>query len=221
MALAQTDVQIMLNASIALGLGWLVGYERYYHGRASGSQVYCLVCTASCALATIFGAGSNVVGNILAGIGFLGAGIIVKAGVSIRGLTTAALVWSSSAMGILVGLGHPEAAAFLAVLFIACAAVIPRFEHRLPSQTALSVEIDYRMGAHPDDGLVRQFLRVHGLSIHSESLCVRFEEGRHRLEFMIVADSRQDERTLIAAISAELRQIPHLDRFSIARTTWA
>lgn len=211
----------MLNASVALFLGWLVGYERYLHGRASGSQVYCLVCTASCALATVFGASSNVAGNILTGIGFLGAGIIVKSGVSIRGLTTAALVWSSSAMGILVGLGHPEAAAFLALLFIACAALIPKLEHRLPAQKALAVEIDYCAGATPDPDVVRDFLGVHGLSIHAESLSVRYERGRYRLEFMIVADFRQNERTLIAAISLELQRVPRLDRFSIARTTRA
>lgn len=221
MAATHTDVQIMLNVSMALVLGWLVGYERYFHGRASGSQVYCLVCMASCALATIFGAGSNVVGNILAGIGFLGAGIIVKSGVSIRGLTTAALVWSSSAMGILVGLGYPESAAFLAALFIFCAAVIPKLEGRLPSQTALAVEIDYCAGASPDQGLIRDFLKAHGLWIHSESVSMKYENGRHRLEFMIVADYRQDERTLISVISSELRGIPHLASFSIARTTRA
>lgn len=221
MALAQTDLQIMFNASAALLLGWLVGYERYLHGRASGSQVYCLVCTASCALATVFGAGSNVAGSILTGIGFLGAGIIVKSGVSIRGLTTAALVWSSSAMGILIGLGHLEAAAFLALLFIVCAAVIPKLEHRLPAQKALAVEIDYCPGAAPAPEVVRDFLSVHGLSIHAESLSVRYEDGRYRLEFMIVADFRQDERTLISTISMELQRIPRLDRFSVARTTRA
>ncbi|UZW62181.1 MgtC/SapB family protein [Lysobacter enzymogenes] len=215
------DIQIVLNTLLALALGWLVGYERYFQGRASGSQVYCLVCVASCALATIFGSGSNVVGNILTGIGFLGAGIIVKNGVSIRGLTTAALVWSSSAMGILVGLGHRPAAAFLALLFIFCTVVMPRLEGRLPSRKVLAVQIQYAAGARPDAGLVRHFLHEHGLSIHAESLAVRYEDGRHHLDFIIVADRRRNERTLIETISAELSGLPNLDSFSIARTTWA
>ena len=217
----QSDIHILLNALLALLLGWVVGYERYFHGSASGSQVYCLVCISSCVLTTFLGVGSNVVGSILTGIGFLGAGIIVKSGVSIRGLTTAALVWSSSAMGVTIGLGHPWAAVLLATLFVACASVIPRLEHRLPSHQALAVEIAYCVGADPDQAMIRGFLSSHGLSIHQDSVCVRFEKGRHRLEFTIVADHRQDERTLISAVSSELRRIPQLDRFSIARTTRA
>ena len=105
----------------ALLLGWFVGYERYFSGRAAGSQVYCLVCATSCAVTLLAGYpamwywGSEttviaadptkVISAILTGIGFLGAGLIVKSGHNVRGLTTAASIWGSSAIGILVGVG--------------------------------------------------------------------------------------------------------------------
>jgi hypothetical protein len=105
--------------AVALLLGWLVGYERYFKGRAAGSQVYCLVCVTSCAVTLLAGFPSlwywgqssdtggadptKVIAPILTGIGFLGAGIIVKSGLNVRGLTTAASIWGSSAIGLLVG----------------------------------------------------------------------------------------------------------------------
>src|SRR5450432_418516 len=108
---------MVANIALALVLGWVVGYERYFSGRAAGTQVYCLVCATSCAVTLVAGypgqwygmairdAGvgdpTRVMGSILTGIGFLGAGIIVKSGLNVRGLTTAASIWGSSAIGIL------------------------------------------------------------------------------------------------------------------------
>lgn len=118
---------MVLNMSAALVLGWIVGYERHFSGRAAGSQAYCLVCTTSCAVTLLAGypalwywgsvrevSGADptrVIGAILTGIGFLGAGIVVKTGLNIRGLTTAASIWGSSAIGILVGTGFYVTAA--------------------------------------------------------------------------------------------------------------
>jgi putative Mg2+ transporter-C (MgtC) family protein len=98
----------------ALLLGWIVGYERYFSGRAAGSQVYCLVSTTSCAITLLAGCPTlwywgtshdltggdptRVINAILTGIGFLGAGIIVQSGLNVRGLTTAASIWGSAAI---------------------------------------------------------------------------------------------------------------------------
>src|SRR5579863_1991099 len=111
------ELSVVTHAALAFVLAWAIGYERFYNGRAAGTQVYCLVCTASCALTSAAGhathwfgtplptdsiSSTQVIGSLLTGIGFLGAGIIVKSGASVRGLTTAASIWSSSAIGILV-----------------------------------------------------------------------------------------------------------------------
>ena len=104
----------------ALMLGMLVGYERSYNGRAAGMRTYGLVCMASTAL-TIFvgfapfwygGAASQVtpdatrvVQGVVTGVGFLCAGVIVKDGLNVSGLTTAASIWAASAIGVLLGVG--------------------------------------------------------------------------------------------------------------------
>jgi uncharacterized membrane protein YhiD involved in acid resistance len=92
---APAELTVVTHAALAFVLAWAIGYERFYHGRAAGTQVYCLVCTASCALTaaaglaghwfgTRQGADANgstqVIASQLTGIGFLGAGIIVKSG---------------------------------------------------------------------------------------------------------------------------------------------
>src|SRR4249920_2217483 len=101
-----TNAVILMNLFGALLLGLLVGYERSYRGRAAGMRTYGLVCMASAALTVIAGypgawyggqtahaAGvdpTRVVQGIVTGIGFLGAGVIMKEGFNISGLTTAA-----------------------------------------------------------------------------------------------------------------------------------
>lgn len=94
-----------------------MGYERSYNGRASGMRTYGLVCMASTAL-TVFvgyaplwygGAATRVapdarriVQGVVTGVGFVCAGVIVKDGLNVSGLTTAASIWAASAVGVLL-----------------------------------------------------------------------------------------------------------------------
>ena len=114
-----TNLIIFLNLLGALALGLIVGYERSYHGRAAGMRTYGLVCMASAALTVLAGYPTfwyggqvfthidvdptRIIQGIVTGVGFLGAGVIMREGMSISGLTTAASLWASSAIGIMVG----------------------------------------------------------------------------------------------------------------------
>src|SRR5579863_2163908 len=173
------ELSVVTHAALAFVLAWAIGYERFYNGRAAGTQVYCLVCTASCAMTSTAGlaghwfgtrqladvAGSTqVMASLLTGIGFLGAGIIVKSGASVRGLTTAASIWSSSAIGILVGVDFAVAAIGLTAIFILCMAVVPRLERNLPGKAAIAVGLHYREGARPDVEKMVAFLHERHLT---------------------------------------------------------
>ncbi|WP_325378074.1 MgtC/SapB family protein [Dokdonella sp.] len=215
-----SDVSLLLHVLLALALGWLLGYERYSHGRAAGTQVYCLVCIAACALTAVSGQMTNLVGNILTGIGFLGAGIIVKSGTSIRGLTTAASVWSSAAVGILVGLGHYVAAVYVTALFIASMVLLPRVERRFRVQIALEVSLRYRQGHRPEEGAVHAFLEDRGMSMLADSLSVIYEESGYQLRFLVITDS-VTRAQFISRVAGELPSIPHVDSFSIDQTNRA
>ena len=107
---------VVARTLAALVAGGAIGLERSYHGRAAGLRTYALVCFGSALLVAaaqyeLFARGdagdgvTRVIQGIVTGIGFLGAGVIVKEGFTVRGLTTAASVWVASAIGVVLGAG--------------------------------------------------------------------------------------------------------------------
>ncbi len=112
-----TEHELLLRPLLALVAGGLVGLERSFHGRAAGLRTYALVSFASALLVGIARVAdrrtadavmtnvARVIQGIVTGIGFLGAGVIVKEGFTVRGLTTAASVWVVSAIGVAFGAG--------------------------------------------------------------------------------------------------------------------
>lgn len=114
-------LSILIHLIGAVLAGGLVGLERTYHGRPAGFRTHTLVCTASSLLMlmTMYQVQlmpalpleilrvdpTRMAQGIMTGIGFLGAGVIMKEGLSIRGLTTAASIWMTASIGILIGVG--------------------------------------------------------------------------------------------------------------------
>ena len=127
---------MLLRLVFALFAGGFIGLERSYHGRPAGFRTHTLVCTASTVLMLFsvnqweFVADAHVetvridptrmAQGIMTGIGFLGAGVIMKENLAIRGLTTAASIWMTASIGIIIGVGFyfPAAVAFLMTLGI-------------------------------------------------------------------------------------------------------
>jgi putative Mg2+ transporter-C (MgtC) family protein len=220
----------------AMLLGWIVGYERYFSGRAAGSQVYCLVSTTSCAITLLAGYpalwywGSvheidggdptRVINAIMTGIGFLGAGIIVQSGLNVRGLTTAASIWGSAAIGILIGVGFYAAAIGLALLFVASLALVPRIEHHLPAQAAIVATVRFREGYKPRPALIHRYLERRGMRIPPESINISFDRGRFELRCLIFGHTvmqSHDMRTLMF----DLSRMPMIERFNVAHSSRA
>ncbi|RYE16866.1 MAG: MgtC/SapB family protein, partial [Sphingobacteriales bacterium] len=92
----------------AFVIGAIIGIEREFRSKPAGFRTMILICVGSC-LYTILskevGAGSadRIASNIVTGIGFIGAGVIFKEGISVNGLTTAALIWVTAALGMAIG----------------------------------------------------------------------------------------------------------------------
>ena len=228
-------VVMVLHILGATVLGWAVGYERYFNGRIAGTQVYCLVSLTSCAVTLLAGypelwywqSGppatgdpTRVIGSILTGIGFLGAGILINTGNNVRGLTTAASIWGSSAIGILVGVGFYSAAVSVTLLFIFCMGWLPALEHRLPSRAKLVVTMRYRKGYQPDTEGVRSFLRERGLQMPSDGLSVSYDGDRFEFQCTLVANS--GVRTGIVKLVAEqVPRLPQIESFAIAHSSRA
>lgn len=134
---------------LAILLGGLLGYEREYKGKAAGLRTYMLVSLGAALFVLVpLEAGmpledvSRVMQGIITGIGFLGAGTILK-GTSprdVQGLTTAAGIWLTAAIGVSAGLGH-EATAVLTTLFaLVILSVMARVERHAIHAAASKLE---------------------------------------------------------------------------------
>lgn len=117
------DVALLLRDGGLLLLAWLlggcVGWQREAHGHAAGLRTHALVCGASCLLSLLSFSGEGgdpgrIAAQVVTGVGFLGAGVILRRDTSVRGLTTAATVWVVAGIGLAVGAGFHFA--LLAVL---------------------------------------------------------------------------------------------------------
>ena len=99
--------QIVGRLALAAALGGIIGLEREYRGYAAGVRTMALVCMGSALFSDntgLFGGDpSRVAAQVVSGIGFLGAGLILREGGSVRGITTAATIWTAAAVGMSVG----------------------------------------------------------------------------------------------------------------------
>ena len=180
------DLQLIGQLFIAAALGVMIGYERSYHGRAAGMRTYALVAMASAMLLMIhghpllwFGAGkpagltddaTRVIQGIVTGIGFLGAGVILKDGFSIRGLSTSASIWLTAAVGILVGTEFYVAAIAATLLTMAIMSEFRFLEDLLPHQVLVRLELTFKRTQEPTVATLRERMRGYGFLITNWSI---------------------------------------------------
>ncbi|HMO61944.1 MAG TPA: MgtC/SapB family protein [Ferruginibacter sp.] len=106
------DISVYLEeaaqVSVAFIIGAVIGLEREFRSKPAGFRTMILICVGSCLYTILSKEASSmspdrIASNIVTGIGFIGAGVIFKEGVSVNGLTTAALIWITAALGMAVG----------------------------------------------------------------------------------------------------------------------
>lgn len=129
-----TDTVPLMNQAsfprllLALILGACIGTERQWRQRAAGLRTNTLVCFGAAAFvdlgSTLAPATTQIIAYVVSGVGFLGAGAIMKDGANVRGLNTAATLWCSAAVGACAGAGEMLDAVFVTVLLIAINSVL-------------------------------------------------------------------------------------------------
>ena len=197
------NLTIAFNLFLALILGLLVGYERSFRGRAAGMRTYGMVCMASAAMMVITGHAADWFGGlgtehlamdptriaqgITTGIGFLGAGVIMRDGLNISGLTTAASIWAVSAIGILVGIGFYGAAVALALLSTLLMMYGAKIDALLPSRHAVAVNLFFAKGYVPTETDLRQAINKNGYSIAKGSFTISKRDQQHEWRFVVVS----------------------------------
>ena len=145
-------IQTLIRSLASVLIGSLIGSERARHGRAAGMRTHILVCLGSCmtAMTSMYisqtlgvGDASRIPAQVISGIGFLGAGmIILKSNNVITGLTTAAGVWTTATIGIAVGYGYYIGALIVTVLFLVTIILFAKFERHRKSAEVIYIELD-------------------------------------------------------------------------------
>jgi putative Mg2+ transporter-C (MgtC) family protein len=190
-----TEHDLLLRPLLALVAGGLVGLERSFHGRAAGLRTYALVSFASALLVGVAqslspapGDGNTnvarVIQGIVTGIGFLGAGVIVKEGFSVRGLTTAASVWVVSAIGVAFGGGFLLEGAVAVVLTLVALSLLRIVEDKLQVQQYVHCRVSFRRHERRDEPWLRAFVKEHRFAI--TDLSYRLDGSADLLEYEIV-----------------------------------
>lgn len=109
----------LIKVALAILCGGLLGIERQYKNKTAGFRTMILICLGSTLYTLVAqrtGVGVNI--NIVTGIGFIGAGVIFKDNVSVNGLTTAAVIWVSAAIGMAIGINNYLLAVISSILTI-------------------------------------------------------------------------------------------------------
>jgi putative Mg2+ transporter-C (MgtC) family protein len=223
-------LEIAVRLGSALLIGGLIGLERSYHGRPAGFRTHTLVCMTSAALmlVTVYESQWFVTGRlervvvdptrmaqgIMTGIGFVGAGAIMKEGLSVRGLTTAASIWITAAIGILVGIGFYFPAALAALLTLGTLSTFRWIENRMPAQFYAHFMVRFqRNGAMPEAEL-RRVVAQHGLSIANLNYRLT-NEGKHFEYRMVMRTLDQDN---LRSLSETLNGLQAVLEYRIAPT---
>ena len=214
----------------ALAIGAVIGLERSYHGRPAGFRTHALVCMSSSLLmlVTVYQTDwmtqvtleairtdpTRMAQGIMTGIGFLGAGVIFKEGLTVRGLTTAASIWMTASIGILVGIGFwfPAIVGTAASLLVLSA--FRMIESRMPSEFYAHFHVGFKREAVMEAEAVRKLVGTHGFSV--ANMHSRLTDGGRLFEYRMVIKSRDREGA--HALSKALLALPQVAEFRISPT---
>jgi putative Mg2+ transporter-C (MgtC) family protein len=221
-------IMFAVHLTGALILGGAIGLERTLHGHPAGFRTHSLVCLASSLLMLVTfyqGKWPSVVAmeavrtdpirmaqGIMTGIGFLGAGAIFKEGLTVRGLTTAASIWITAAIGILVGIGFYYPAILATILTLGVLSLFRTVESRLPSQSYAHHFLRFdRDNVMPEEE-VKGLLSSHGFDIANMGYRIT-EAGQFEYRMVV----RTSDPSNVSRLVAVLRDNPLLRGFRISR----
>lgn len=215
-----TNGVILLHLLGALLIGVLLGYERSYQGRtAAGMRTYGLVCMASAALTVIAayphmwygGAGAHwpgagdptrIMQGIVTGIGFLGAGVIMRESFSIRGLSTAASIWTTAAIGMTIGIGFYAAAIAATVLTVLTMSGLRRLEAALPHRTVTQLTMVFTRDKAPPAESIQDLARERGFEVVDWGFHLTNGAGQFEYKLALQANGKPDLMRMVKELSS-------------------
>ena len=212
-----TTLELVGRIALAAALGGLIGFEREFSDQPAGFRTHILV-SIGAALFTLVGAyGINefvdsgrirfdptrISAQIVTGIGFLGAGAILRQGVNVRGLTTAAALWVTAAIGTAVGFGYWIGATATTVVTVAALYGLKRLERVLfPRFRSHYHRVEIEMGPELRLSDLETAFSAHDTLVYSMKILTDDEGNRHLVARVKLASTRN-----IEILAEELRGV--------------
>jgi len=218
---------ILGRLGLAFGAGFVVGLERESHGRAAGLRTTILVCVAS-ALAMILSEylfqfvpadqpwrpdPARLAAGILTGMGFLGAGSIIRQENVVRGVTTAASLWFVSVVGLAFGAGQLQLGILGVAVALVTLFVLPGLEAHIRSDWYGTCSVTIQLGGLGEDDLRRR-IEAHGINVKRVNYDYNLASKQKTLSYGIKFKKGQDME-LAQKLVRELAEIP-----SVLQVRW-
>ena len=219
-----TEFDIVIRLCFGFLAGGIIGLERSSHRQVAGLRTHILITLGSTSLMllsiwlpqSLYPDGGidpgRIAAQVVSGIGFLGAGAIIRLGNNIRGLTTAASLWLVAAIGLTIGAGMYIAAAAAEALSLITLVVLSRVERKIfPEMRSKLLEIHYNNSASVDVESVLEILKKFG--VQSQSMDEELGDGKKnntKLSFMVVISDAD-----VSRLARELKSSGNISRVEI------
>lgn len=223
-------LKMLSHILAALIAGGIIGFERSFRGRPAGFRTHTLVCLSSSLLMlvtlyqwkwlpglhidSIKTDPTRMAQGIMTGIGFLGAGVIYKESYTVRGLTTAASIWITAAIGILLGVGFFFPAVVVTILTISVLAAFRWIERKMPTEKYIHHHIRFNRNNPIPEPELRKILKNHGFSVSNMSY--RITNNGQFIEYRTVLETTDIRNT--ATLSETLRTMEIVREFKLSPT---
>lgn len=221
------DIEMLIRLLGAAFLGSLIGFERERLLWAAGIRTHMLVCVGSCLIMIVSQYGfaqiltqehvvldpSRIAAQVVSGIGFLGAGAILARGEIVRGLTTAASIWTVAAIGLAVGGGlYLAAGASTVIILIILAGIKPLEEAYRSRNQSCQLKIEVESGSLSPE-LLREALELRAAQVKRFLVESRNSDGIDELVVHLSKVSSQD----IASFPEKLKELDGVREVSVKR----
>ncbi len=217
-----------LRLLMAAMLGAMIGAEREHHGRSAGFRTQLLVSLGaalamlvSLNFARVFAEGpagpgvrvdpARIAYGVMGGIGFLGGGTIIRYGAGVRGLTTAASLWCTAAVGLACGFGMYLVAALAAGIVIVALMFLSRLDRYIPSRWSKSLVVSVPMSEQNNVERVRNLLLKRGAHIVNVDYRRNTEIGVETITFHVT----MSHKARVADLTGLADEIPQARELSI------
>jgi putative Mg2+ transporter-C (MgtC) family protein len=209
-----TSAIIVFRLGLSFAAGVIIGFERASRRQVAGMRTHVVICLGSTLLMILSiwlpqefsqmknGDPGRIAAQVVSGIGFLGAGAMIRLGNNVRGLTTAASLWLIAAVGMTIGAGQYLGAAVAEGLTLAALWGLGKFESRIfPVERNKTLEIGFKNG-DPDINKLLATIKSFGVRVLSMDIDQSFDQKGAKFRLLVGFPSSTDIPKLLKALKS-------------------